>query len=161
MWYDAQLLDFVLFAGDTSFAAALAETAKAARIAAQIGADGSMPRELARTRSLHYSYFNLQAFAELATLSGRIGVDLWSYQAPDSGASIRSALDYLMPYVNDQSTWPYEEIDFVNTFQETSQTLRRAGMAYPNGGYDTALASLSANRSPLDQLRLRLGYWPA
>lgn len=161
VWYDVQVLDFALFTGDTSLATSLADSAKE-RIAAQIASDGSMPRELARTRSFHYTNFNLQAFAELATLSQQVDVDLWAYQSPDSNASIRSALDFVLPYVDGTSPWPYEEIAPVNAFQETAQLLRRAAQAYPDAtSYDTVLSTISADRSPLDLLRLKLGYWPA
>src|SRR5262249_37422027 len=69
------------------------------RIAAQVKADGSQPRELARADSWHYSIFNLTAMMSMAELSERVGVNLWKYQAAD-GQSIRTALDYLTPYLD-------------------------------------------------------------
>jgi len=79
VWYDVQLADFALFAGDVEVARQVIRAAPSSRIDTQIGFDGAMPRELERTRSLHYSNFNLQAFAELATLGQLVDVDLWSY----------------------------------------------------------------------------------
>jgi hypothetical protein len=159
VWYDVQLIDFALFADDISAAQQVADAARQARIDSQIGPDGSMPRELERTRSLHYSDFNLQAFFELATLSDRVGVDLWNYQSTEPGAGIGTALDFLVPYMTGQP-WPYDEITAVNQFQENAQTLRRAAIAYPDAGYDTILSHLRADQSTLDNLRLDLGYWP-
>src|SRR5262249_49744970 len=154
-WYDVQLIDFALFADDISAAQQVAEAARQARIDSQIGPDGSMPRELERTRSLHYSDFNLQAFFELATLSDRVGVELWNYQSTEPAAGIRTALDFLVPHMPGQP-WPYDEITAVNQFQENAQTLRRAAIAYPDAGYDTILSQLRADQSTLDNLRLDL-----
>jgi hypothetical protein len=161
VWYDVQLVDFALFAGDLESAKRVSTAAQEARIAAQIAPDGSMPRELERTRSLHYSNFNLQAFAELATLSEQVGVDLWTYQAPQSGAGIRSAADFLIPYMTSTDTWPYDEITDVNAFQENAQTLRRLASAFPDGPYQSVLDELASRESnQLSLLRLSLGYWP-
>jgi len=159
VWYDVQVADFALFGGDTETARQVVAAARERRIADQIAPDGSLPRELARTRSLHYSNFDLQAFAELATLGQQVDVDLWGYQAP-TGASLRAALDFLVPYLSGAQTWPYDEITQVDAFAEAGQTLNRASQAYPDAGYQDLLAQLAADQSPLDQLRLHLGLWP-
>jgi hypothetical protein len=159
VWYDVQALDFALFSGDLEAARQIARFSAQGRIDSQIAADGSLPRELARTRSLHYSDFALQAFVELATLANRADVNLWNYRSATTGAGIRDVVDFLEPYWIG-ATWPSEEITDVDAFPENAQTLRRAAAAYPDGGYDAILSQLSAGRSALDLLRLRLGYWP-
>jgi hypothetical protein len=165
VWYDLQLADFALFAGDMESARQVLAAAPTARIDTQIDADGSMPRELERTRSFHYSNFNLQAFAELATLGQLVDVDLWTYESASTGASIRKALDFLVPYLTAGQTWPYDEISDVDPYHETAQTLARAAQAYPDGAYAQLLAQLAAGHTPAghtpdDDLRLTLGYWP-
>jgi hypothetical protein len=159
VWYDVQVLDFALFAGDTDAARQTATAAGDRRVTPQIAPDGSMPRELARTRSLHYSNFNLQAFAELATLSEQVNIDLWHFQTPD-GATMQNAANFLIPYLNGTQTWPYDEITQVDAFQETAQTLTRAAVAYPDSTYQQLVTQLAQNQSPVDQLRLTLGCWP-
>jgi hypothetical protein len=96
----------------------------------------------------------------LATLGQQVGVDLWAYQSPTSGASLHTALDFLVPYLSGAETWPFDEIIDVNPFQESAQTLARAAQAHPDATYDQLLAQLSANQSAYDELRLTLGYWP-
>lgn len=83
------------------------------KIAGQIRADGTQPLELARTRSFHYSYFNLQALTSLAQLSQRSGTgDLWHYH--QQGGSLLSALDYMAPFSDSSITWPWKNRDRVS-----------------------------------------------
>ncbi len=106
-FYDVQKIHLALFAGDTGLAARTAEAAKKRRIAGQIRRDGAQPYELRRSQALHYSQYNLSALFKLATRAEHVGIDLWSYQSR-RGASIRRALDFLMPYLEPQGRdWPY------------------------------------------------------
>ncbi|NJD11880.1 MAG: alginate lyase family protein, partial [Gemmatimonadetes bacterium] len=107
-WYDAQVAAIALFVADTPVArAALARLPE--RIAAQIDSAGRLPRELERTRSLHYSAFALEAFARSADLARHLGIDLWHWRAP-GGGSIARALDFLAPYADPARPWPLEQV---------------------------------------------------
>lgn len=159
VWYDVQLADFALFSGHSELVRQVASSAVERRIAPQIAADGSMPRELARTRSYHYSNFNLEAFAQLATLADHGGVDLWHAQA-ENGASLRAAVDFLVPYWTGAQTWQFDEITDVDPFHEAAQSVRRAAAAFPDAGYDSVLTDLTAGQSAADVLRVELGFWP-
>ena len=158
-WYDVQVLAFALFSGDLDTACQVSQAVPKVRIRTQIASDGSLPRELVRTRALHYCDFALQAFAELATLASRVDVNLWDCRSPTTGAGIRDAVRFLAPYWSGQQ-WPYPEISHVDAFQENAQTLQRAISAYPHEGHAAVLSQLSAGRTDFELLRLRLGYWP-
>ena len=106
-YFDVQIMHVALFAGDTAYAKQIAEEAIPKRILSQIEPDGTQPKELARTISLHYSFFNLEAMFLLARLSEHTGVDLW--HAGDS--RIRMALNFLAPYADPARPWPYPDID--------------------------------------------------
>lgn len=107
-FYDGQIAHFALFTGQTNLARQIIEAAKERRIAAHIKPDGSQPLELARVDSFAYSRFNLQAFFALATLGEHAGVDLWQFRTKD-GASLRRALEFLMPYAEQpDKEWPHE-----------------------------------------------------
>jgi len=107
-YYDEQIAHLALFTGQTNMARKIIESAREARLASQIKPDGSQPLELARADSFGYSRFNMQAFFDLATLGEHVGVDLWHFKSPE-GASLRKALDFLMPYVEEpDKEWPYE-----------------------------------------------------
>jgi len=109
MWYDAQVATIAMFVGETDVARKIVESAKPNRIARCIEPDGSQPEELARTKSLHYSVFNLSATSVLARIGEHVNVDLWNYTTPD-GRGIRRGLDYIKPYLLGEKSWPHEQI---------------------------------------------------
>ncbi len=103
-WYDMQAADIALVLGQTDFAKKILTDGLEKRLALQIMPDGSQPQELARTKSLGYSLFNLQALCKLAVLAEHVDVDWWSYTTKD-GRSLRAALRYLAPYANPDKPW--------------------------------------------------------
>jgi hypothetical protein len=81
----------------------------------QIRGDGSAPREEARTKSLTYSSFNLEAFTIICRIAQVHNTDLWSVHNR-SGATIATAIDYLQPYLADPHKWGKEQIaEFQNS----------------------------------------------
>ncbi|MGA7339943.1 MAG: alginate lyase family protein [Terracidiphilus sp.] len=124
-WYDQQITGIALFLGEKDLARKIAETAETKRIALQIEPDGSEPLELARTKSFSYSVFNLDALERLAEEDRLTGVDLWSYRA-QNGASIRAALDYLLPYAEGEKKWTHEALNGVDPDSLTEPLLLAA-----------------------------------
>jgi hypothetical protein len=157
-WYDAQVAAIALFTDQAELAQQMVMESAPRRIASQIEPDGRQPLELARTRPLHYSLFNLEAFGKLATIAERVGLDLWRYRT-EEGAGIRPALDFVVPYVADTAEWPYLELSPVNAFSEAAPLLHRAALAYQDGPYADLEALLAADRTSLTRLRLTLGDW--
>src|SRR6266542_3786553 len=138
-WFAAQTAAYALFTGDTAAARSIIEGVKE-RIGWQIKPDGSQPIELERTRSYHYSNFNIEALSRLAELGRHMGVDVWRYQAP-GGASLRRALDHIAPYVDRQREWPGQQLDPVEP-QLLLLTLRRGELALGEGRYAAAIPRL-------------------
>jgi hypothetical protein len=132
IWYDAQISHFALFARRPDVTENVARAFAARRIAPQFAADGSLPRELTRTRSLHYSIFALIAAYDVADMARCVGVDLWSFRDA-RGLGLRQATDFLAPYVGRISAWPYRELrpdpDSLNDL------LVRARTAWPDAPY--------------------------
>ena len=85
-----------LYTGDTATAKTLIGNARAGRIAKQINADGTQPKEVSRTRPWHYVNFNLMALCRMAGAGRNVGIDLWAYKA-SSGATLAKAVDVLIP----------------------------------------------------------------
>src|SRR5438876_11868421 len=90
-WWTAQAAAYAIFVQDAAAERMAWDHYRAVLVPGQIRSDGSCPREEARTRSLSYSTYNLDAFAVVCRLAQVNGVDLWRGVMP--------AIDYLMPYV--------------------------------------------------------------
>ena len=140
-WYDVQVAALALYVGQEEVAREVLRQSKQRRIAAQIEPDGSQPRELGRTRSFHYSLFNLQALFTLANLGERVGVGLWHYQSAD-GRSLRKALDYVAPYADARKPWPHAEMRMERA--ELGALLRQAATVFGEQPYRQLLSLLPA-----------------
>jgi hypothetical protein len=102
-WYDAQTAAIAVFTGRRDEARhALMEGR--AHVASQIRPDGSQPLELARATSWSYSVYNLRALSRLAAIGRAVDAGLWTYTAP-GGASLRLAVDYLVPAAAGARPW--------------------------------------------------------
>jgi hypothetical protein len=140
-WYAAQTATLAMFVGDTARARQIAQDAKA-RIGWQITPAGEQPLELERTKSMHYSGFNVEALSRLAEIGRQVGVDLWHYEAPEGG-SLRKAIDNLAKYAATPSAWPGQEISAVGS-DELLIHLRRGDVVYGPETYRAVLDKLPA-----------------
>ncbi len=148
-WYDAQLASIALFVGDTALARRTIANAGPTRIATQIEADGRQPEELARTRPIHYSLFNIEPFARLAELGRHVGVDLWRYKAPN-GASLLQAVRFVSPYFDTTVVWSGKEVTPAHP-EEFLRTVRQAATVYQDSGIDAALQRMPRNALVTDR----------
>lgn len=108
-WSDVQIVALALAVGRKDDAKKLLASVPVRRIARQIEPDGRQPLELARTKSLDYSCFNLEALVLLARFGEHVGVDLWKFSSAD-GRSLHTALRYVAPYADPAKAWPKEDI---------------------------------------------------
>lgn len=133
VYYDALISHFALFAGNEQLAERTIRRAGARRLRPQIGSNGGMPGELKRTRSLHYTTWTLTAMMNLADLGNCVGVDVWNYPSPDRPL-IRTAVDFLVPYVGSEHQWPWPELDRTE-HSGIQEVLIRAGWAWQEPSY--------------------------
>jgi hypothetical protein len=110
VYYDVQTSTFALFTGDKVLAKDIVEKNTLARIESQISEDGSQPYELARTKSLGYSFMNLKGFFALARIGEAVDKDLWNYKSP-KGRSIRKAFLWMLPYASRDTPWEHQQIE--------------------------------------------------
>jgi hypothetical protein len=108
LYYDYLLTHFALFAGKEDLARDVASKFVEKRIAAQMAKDGSLPEELSRTRSLHYSFFAMQAATRMATISECVGVNIWAAKTAD-GRDLAKGLDYLAGFLPAWNGWQHPE----------------------------------------------------
>jgi len=138
--WDLQVCALALYTGQEELAREKLETVAERRLAAHIEPDGSQPHELARTRALSYSTFNLRMLTSLAEMGQRLGVDLWRFDR--GGRSLGQAIDFLLPYWTQSAPFPYEQIV---PFEPAPArlTLRRAAWALGRPDY-----AATANKLP-------------
>lgn len=110
-WYALQVAGIAAWLGRDEVVRDMARLMQQ-KLDLQLAANGSQPQELLRTRSFHYSYFNLQALVLMAGLAQRQGIDLWHYRT-EQGSSLLAALDFMAPYVDAAHPWPYPSLDRV------------------------------------------------
>lgn len=111
-WYVTQVAGIAWYLDQPQVIKQMATLMKS-KLDVQLMPDGTQPAELARTRSFHYSYFNLQAISLMAILAQKNGIDLWNYQTPQGGGVIKS-LDFMAKYTDDSQPWPYKTLDRIN-----------------------------------------------
>jgi hypothetical protein len=110
-FFDQQEAALALATGQGALAKSIVQGAESTRLDVQLAAGGTQPLEITRTRSWHYSTFNLVALTRLAMIGRHVGVDLWHYTTP-AGGSILKSIDYLIPAATGAAAWPYPELNF-------------------------------------------------
>lgn len=155
VWFDAQRTSIALFVGNVNLARSILEDATQKRIARQIEPDGTQPRELARTRSMHYTAFNVGAFFTLAKLADCLKIDLWNYRTAD-GRGIRQALDWFFPYYTGEKEWVHQQID---EFKKEGfyQVLYLASRKYGDNKYVEAGRKVINEKANTDRTILMFG----
>jgi alginate lyase len=110
-FFDQQEAALALATGQTALARSIVSAAETKRLDVQLAGNGTEPLEISRTRSWHYSIFNLTALTRLAMIGRDVGVDLWHYTTPGGGGILKS-IDFLIPAATGTSAWSYPELDF-------------------------------------------------
>ena len=135
-WYDVQIASAAIFTGRISLATKTLQLACDRRLKAHIREDGSQPAELARTRALHYSLYNLKALLLLAAMAENADINCRYWDEQEQNCPLlRKAVDFLTPYAHDLSTFPYPEISTDPPISPLAEILMRMGTRYPNGEY--------------------------
>ncbi len=151
-WYDAQVVGLALFVGDTARAAQVLREWTPPRLAQQLAVDGSQPEELARTRPLHYSVFNLDAMTRLAEMGRHVGVDLWAWRGAN-GAQLRTATTFLAPYLDPAVKFPKDDVSPVQPI-DLVRVVRRVSIALSDSALGAALRKSPAALREADRSRL-------
>ncbi len=107
--YDSQVATYAIFTGQDSVAKMILDSVGIKRISIQIEPDGSQPFELARTKAMSYCIKNIRHLMENAVLAEHFGIDLWTYES-EKGASIRLAIQFLIPFLTGEKEFPYQQI---------------------------------------------------
>lgn len=108
--FDAQAISFALYVGNLNVAQDIINALPEKRLFKQIEPDGTMPRELRRTRAFHYSQYNLTHIIDIMTMAQKLGIYLDNATSAD-GRNFYKAMDYMAGYTGKPlAEWPYQEI---------------------------------------------------
>ena len=126
---------FARLTGNTKVLEMCRERFKTILLPEQMGADGSFPLELARTKPYSYSLFNLDAFMTCAEILSDENNDLYAFSTTD-GRNMKLGAEYLFPFVKDKSSWPLEpDVMYWEEWPVRHPFLMFAGKAYNNPEY--------------------------
>jgi hypothetical protein len=127
-----QVASFAKFTGNQKWMDFCSDRYKKVLLPNQMAPDGSFPRELARTKPYGYSLFNLDAMATVCQILSSKEDDLWSYQTTD-GRSIKKAIAFLYPYINNKNKWPFkQDVMYWNNWPVAQPALLFGAAAFHN-----------------------------
>jgi hypothetical protein len=119
----------------------------------QMGADGSFPAEMRRTKPYSYSMFNLDAMCTVCEICSTPADNLWAYMTPD-GRNMKKAEGFMYPFIKDKSAWPKPpDVMFWDKWPVRSPSLLFAGRAYNVQRFIDLWVSLPADYSNEEVMR--------
>jgi len=108
VWYDALRLSISLFTNQKEGAVKIVQNAQM-RLQKQMDDNNRFPLEMARTTSLHYSVFVIDAFLKVAKMAEATGIDFWDNPTA-SKRNLKAAVDEMIPYLVQEKTWDGPQI---------------------------------------------------
>jgi len=138
----AQVAAFAAYTGNENAMSLCRERFCDVLLPGQMAADGSFPLELKRTKPYSYSLFNLDMMAMVCVIASASGAapggatnNLWQFTLP-GGSSYKRAVDFMLPYIEDKSKWPYaHDVEYYDDLPNRQPSLLFAGLAYREPKY--------------------------
>jgi hypothetical protein len=117
----------------------------------QMAANGSFPRETARTKPYGYSIFNFDVAAALCWSLG--GPEFERFALPD-GRGMCKAAEFLEPYLADKAKWPYaHDVQHWESWPVRSPGLLFCGVACAKPEYIALWKKLDADPTDPEIIR--------
>jgi hypothetical protein len=165
IYYDLLLTHFALFARLDKVPQQMAASFPARRIAVQFAPDGTLPEELGRTRSWHYTHWTLQASSQMAQLGECVGVDIWNFKTPD-GRGLRTSFNWVAQFAGNERKWKYREIAFerggkIDGAREGAlESLRTAAWGFRDPAFELAAQTYAKTQRNAEVHRWLSPYQP-
>ena len=119
----------------------------------QMAADGSFPRELARTKPYSYSIFNFDIMAGLCQSLKGLAPDPLNFELPD-GRGLNRAAQFIYPYIKNKGAWKWaKDVEHFDALPVRSPGLLFAGVAFGQQKYIELWKTL--NPDPTDKEIIR------
>jgi len=130
-----QAAEFARLVDDQGTRQQIAARFREAFVPDQMGADGSFPLELKRTKPYSYSIFNFDVLATLCQSLSDRGENLFVFELPDGRGACRAAA-FLYPYLLDKAKWPYaKDVEHFDALPVRSPGLLFCGVACEQAPY--------------------------
>lgn len=146
-WYNTQLAAYSAFVGDFECVNECFEMFKNTIIPNQTGEDGSFTDEIQRTRSYHYTKYNLEASCILCMIAQQMGVDLWNAEMQGE-RGIKKSVMFFKPFYSNPFLWNYQQIDVQGAFDEDI-TMRMAAIQFDDAEIKAANEWRRAGKIPM------------
>lgn len=135
-----QVASFAKLTGNDSLLRFCSERYRNVLLPKQMAADGSFPRETARTKPYGYSLFNLDAMTMICQILGK--ERLFEYSTPD-GRNIGKGIAYIYPFVVDKTLWPFKkDVMYWDDWPVAQPAFIFGAKAFNNSGWFERWASL-------------------
>ena len=139
VWYMAQLAAYKAFVGQD--VNPCFDFFKEVVIPNQVAPDGSLPAELARTISYHYSNYTLNAMVILCIIADGFGTDLWNYTC-DGERGMKKCIEFFKGFYANPTLWRHEQIKGQDSLFKESFAMKKAASVYS----DKAIAAANKMR---------------
>ena len=161
----AQVAAFAALTGNREVMALCRDRFRNNLLPDQLAADGSFPLELARTKPYSYSLFDLDMLAIICQIVSdariRARDNLWQFAAAQRQSAIKKAVEFMFPFIQDKSKWPYaHDVEYFDDLPNRQPSLLFAGLAYREPKYIASLAHAPA-RSQNRRNHPQLSHPPA
>lgn len=150
-WYDFQVIYFALYTGQKEVARKRILEHTLPKLQTQFTPEGAQPLELARSRSFHYSIYNLHALFHCALVAEHLDIDLWERHS-NHKATLQKGLDWVLEYVK-KETWVKEDIEPMDK-AIIAPLLLIASPAYQDPQYVNLYCEMLGESMPSERLRL-------
>ena len=146
-----QVAAFAKLTGNQALLDTCANRFKTIILPNQMDQKGAFPLELARTKPLGYSLFNLDAMATICHLLA--DKNLWNFSLPD-GRTMKNGVSFIYPFIEDKNKWPYpKDVMYWEEWPVAQPFLLFGAMAFKNQSWLTTWRNL--NRFPENEEVIR------
>jgi hypothetical protein len=148
-----QAAEFARLAGENAVRKEVYERYREVLLPNQVNANGSFPRELARTKPYSYSIFNFDVMAALCQSLKGLSSDPSIFQLAD-GRGLCKAAEFIYPYLQDKRAWSWaKDVEHFDALPVRSPGLLFAGLACNQQKYIDLWKTL--NPDPTDKEIIR------
>jgi len=130
-----QVAEFASYTGNQELMTFCRDRFKRVLVPNQIGADGRLPLELARTKPYGYCLFDLEALTTASQVLSTRDENLFAYQLRD-GRSLARAVEFMVPFIENKNSWPFpHDVEYWDDWPVRQPTLLFSGIALSKPEY--------------------------